>query len=227
MPQIKDPDRRTAAEPWPDLPFGEWKDTCATLHMWTQAVGKVRLAQSPPANHWWHVALYVTSRGLTTSAMPHGSRHFTIDFDFIDHRLRLETSDGARDGFALQPCTVADFYREVMGRLRALGLDVRIWTMPVESPDPIPFELDHTNKSYDRDYVQRFWHVLLRSQAVFERFGSRFVGKVSPVNFYWGSFDLAITRFSGRAAPPHPGAPNIANSVTREAYSHEVSSLGF
>jgi hypothetical protein len=228
MPQLKDSDHLTAApRVWPALPFEEWRDTCATLHMWTQVVGKIRLAHAAPANHWWQVALYVTSRGLTTSAMPHGTRHFSIDFDFVDHRLRVETSDGARDSFALQSCTVADFYREVMERLRSLGLDVRIWTMPVEIPDPIPFEQDRTHKSYDRDHAQRFWRVLLRSQNVFERFRSRFIGKVSPVNFYWGSFDLAITRFSGRIAPPHPGAPNVGDKVTREAYSHEVSSLGF
>jgi Family of unknown function (DUF5996) len=228
MPQLKDTDHATLdLEAWPSLPFEDWKDTCATLHMWTQIVGKIRLAQAPMANHWWQVALYVTSRGLTTSAMPHGTRFFTIDFDFIDHRLRIEASDGTRDSFALVPCTVADFHQELRGRLRPLGLDVGIWTTPVEIPDPIPFEQDRTHKSYDRDYAHRFWCVLAQSQRVFERFRSRFIGKVSPVNFYWGSFDLAITRFSGRVAPPHPGAPNIADSVTREAYSHEVSSLGF
>lgn len=228
MTQVEDESRVTASqEAWPDLPFEAWQDTCATLHMWTQIVGKIRLAQAPKVNHWWEVALYVTSRGLTTSPMPHGARFFTIDFDFIDHRLQIETSDGARDGFPLAPRTVAEFHQELFGRLRALGLDVHIWTMPVEIPDPIPFEQDRTHKSYDRDFAHRFWRMLLQSQRVFEQFRSRFIGKVSPVNFYWGSFDLAITRFSGRRAPPHPGAPNIAVSVVREAYSHEVSSLGF
>ncbi len=228
MPQSKDLEHPADfSDAWPALPFRTWEDTCTTLHMWTQIVGKIRLAQAPSINHWWQVALYVTSRGLTTSTMPHGARHFTIDFDFIDHRLGFETSDGARDSFALEPCTVSDFYREVIGRLRSLGLEVRLWTVPVEIPEPIPFEQDRTHKSYDRDYAQRFWRVLLGSHRVFECFRSRFVGKASPVNFYWGSFDLAITRFSGRRAPPHPGAPHTADSVTREAYSHEVSSLGF
>jgi hypothetical protein len=228
MPELKDATPiAVSSETWPDLPFEAWKDTCATLHMWTQIVGKIRLAQAPHVNHWWQVALYVTSRGLTTSPMPYATRSFAIDFDFIDHRLRIETSEGERDSFVLVPCTVADFHQEIFTRLRALGLDIRIWTTPCEIPDPIPFEQDRTHKSYDRDAAHRFWRVLLNTQRVFEQFRSRFTGKVSPVNFYWGSFDLAITRFSGRRAPPHPGAPNIADSVTREAYSHEVSSLGF
>ncbi len=220
---------RAAAQdqPWPSLPYDAWKDTCATLHMWTQVVGKIRLAQAPMVNHWWHVALYVTCRGLTTSPIPYGQRLFTIDFNFVDHRLVIATNDGRHEDFALAPCTVAEFYREVMGRLRALGLDVRIRTKPVEVPDPIPFENDREHQSYDRAYVNRFWHALAQSHRVFEDFRGRFIGKVSPVNFYWGSFDLAVTRFSGRRAPPHGSVPHTPDSITHEAYSHEVSSLGF
>ena len=212
---------------WPRLPLAEWQDTCTTLHMWTQIVGKIRLAQAPMINHWWQVPLYVTSRGLTTSPMPQDTRTFQIDFDFIDHRAIIDTSDGAREIFALTPMSVADFYREVMGRLKSLGLAVRIWTTPVEIADPIPFEADRVHASYDADAAQRFWRILVQSERVLTDFRSRFVGKVSPVHFFWGSFDLAVTRFSGRRAPTHPGAPNIADHVTREAYSDEVSSCGF
>jgi hypothetical protein len=215
------------AEIWPSLPFAEWRDTCATLHMWTQIIGKIRLAQAPLINHWWQVPLYVTSRGLTTSPIPYGERMFQIGFDFIAHRLTIETSDGTTDGFALRPIAVADFYGEVMRRLRGLGLDIRIWTIPVEIPDPIPFEQDRIHAAYDPDYANRFWRVLVQADRVFTAFRARFLGKVSPVHFFWGSFDLAVTRFSGRRAPPHPGAPNVADKVTREAYSHEVSSCGF
>jgi len=214
-------------DPWPGLPFNEWRESCATLHLWTQVVGKIRLAEAPPVNHWWQVPLYVTCRGLTTSPMPHGERMFQIDFDFLDHRLVIESSDGIRDGFPLRPMSVAEFHAELMSRLRALGLEVRIWTMPVELPDPIPFERDNKHASYDRDYAQRFWRVLVQADRIFNAFRARFVGKVSPVHFFWGSFDLAVTRFSGRAAPPHPGAPNVADRVTREAYRDEVSSCGF
>lgn len=214
-------------EAWPSLPFAEWRDTCTTLHMWTQIVGKIRLAQAPLVNHWWQVPLYVTSRWLTTSAIPHGERMFEIGFDFIDHRLTIATSDGGIDGFALQPIAVADFYREIMQRLRMLGLDIRIWTTPVEIPDPMPFEQDHARAAYDADYANRFWCVLLQANRVFTAFRAQFLGKASPVHFFWGSFDLAVTRFSGRRAPQHPGAPNVADKVTREAYSHEVSSCGF
>ena len=215
------------AETWPSLPFAEWRDTCATLHLWTQIIGKIRLAQAPLINHWWQVPLYVTSRGLTTSPIPHGERAFEIGFDFIAHRLTIETSDGTTDGFALRPIAVADFYGEVMQRLQGLGLDIRIWTIPVEIPDPIPFEQDRIHAAYDADYANRFWRVLVQADRVFTAFRARFLGKVSPVHFFWGSFDLAVTRFSGRRAPPHPGAPNVADKVTREAYSHEVSSCGF
>lgn len=214
-------------ETWPSLPFAEWRDTCATLHMWTQIIGKIRLAQAPLINHWWQVPLYVTSRGLTTSPIPLGERVFEIGFDFIDHRLTIETGDGKADGFALRPIAVADFYAEATQRLRALGIDSHIWTTPVEIPDPIPFEQDRTNAAYDPDYANRFWRSLVQVDRVFTAFRARFLGKASPVHFFWGSFDLAVTRFSGRRAPQHPGAPNVADKVTREAYSHEVSSCGF
>src|SRR5712671_98822 len=212
---------------WPALPFDEWKDTCATLHLWTQIVGKIRLACAPMVNHWWQVPLYVTSRGLTTSAMPHGRRSFQIDFDFLDHRLVIQASDGTAEIIPLEPRSVAEFYREVMGRLRSLQLDTRIWTMPVEIPEPIPFENDHMHRAYDAKSAQRFWHVLVLADQLFAAFRARFIGKVSPVHFFWGSFDLAVTRFSGRRAPPHPGAPNLALHVAQESYSHEVSSCGF
>jgi Family of unknown function (DUF5996) len=218
---------QSRADPWPSLPFEAWRDTCATLHMWTQVVGKIRMAHAPAVNHWWHVPLYVTCRGLTTSPIPYGARQFQIDFDFIDHRLVIQTSDGLTEAFPLEPRTVADFYVEIMGRLRALGLETKIWTTPVEIAEPIPFEQDRVHGAYDRDYAQRFWRVLLQADRLFTAFRGRFLGKVSPVHFFWGSFDLAVTRFSGRIAPVHPGAPNIADSVTRDAYSHEVSSCGF
>jgi uncharacterized protein DUF5996 len=215
------------AATWPDLPFVAWRDTCATLHLWTQVVGKIRLARAPMINHWWQVPLYVTARGLTTSPMPDGARTFQIDFDFLAHRLTIETSDGAADSLALEPRSVADFHAEVMGRLRALELETRIWTTPVEIPDAIPFERDDAHAAYDPEYAQRFWRVLVQADRLFTAFRARFVGKVSPVHFFWGSFDLAVTRFSGRPAPPHPGAPNVADVVTREAYCEEVSSAGF
>jgi hypothetical protein len=215
------------ADTWPSLPYGAWRESCATLHMWTQIVGKLRLARAPSVNHWWHVPLYVSCRGLTTSPIPDGGRSFHIEFDFIAHRLAIATSTGEEDGFALVPCTVADFYGEVMGRLRALGLATPIWTMPVEVADPIPFETDRTHGAYDRDHVGRFWRILVQADRVFTVFRGGFLGKASPVHFFWGSFDLAVTRFSGRLAPPHPGAPNVADRITREAYSHEVSSCGF
>ncbi len=227
MTEVKDKDRASVSGTWPSLTFDDWKDTCATLHMWTQVVGKVRLAQSPMVNHWWQVPLYVSSRGLTTSPIPHGARSFTIDFDFIDHRLLIDTSDGQRESFGLVSCAVADFHREVMGRLRSLGFEVRIWTTPVEIPDPIPFERDRAHATYDRMHAHRFWRVLAQTHRVFEVFRSRFIGKVSPINFYWGSFDLAVTRFSGRRAPLHGSVPYTPDSITHEAYSHEVSSCGF
>jgi hypothetical protein len=216
-----------SAELWPSLPFGAWRETCATLQLWTQIVGKIRLALAAPVNHWWHVPLYVTSRGLATSAMPHRAGSFEIAFDFIDHRLAIIASDGAATSFALRPMSVAEFYQAMTAELHKVGVDVRIWTMPVELLDAIPFERDRQHAAYDRDYARRFWRVLVQANRVFGQFRGRFVGKASPVHFFWGSFDLAVTRFSGRAAPPHPGAPNVADRVTREAYSDEVSSCGF
>ena len=216
------------AEAWPSLPFAEWRDTCATLQLWTQVVGKIRLAQAPLINHWWQVPLYVTARGLTTSPMPHGTRSFQIDFDFIDHRLKIADSDGAAAGFALEPRSVADFHRELMARLASMGLPVKIWTMPVEIEGAIPFERDTMHASYDAAAANRFWRILVECERVLTTFRARFIGKVSPVHFFWGSFDLAVTRFSGRRAPPSTAsAPHLANWVMREAYSHEVSSVGF
>ncbi|MCA1816253.1 MAG: DUF5996 family protein [Acidobacteria bacterium] len=207
----------------PPLPLEAWEPTRATLHMWTQAVGKVRLAQTPLVNHWWNVPLYVTARGLTTSAMPYGDRTFQIDFDFIAHRLLIETSEGDSRALRLEPRTVADCYRETMRLLGELGLVVKIWTTPVEIPDPVPFEQDTQHAAYDADAAQRFWRILAWSTHVFEQFRAGFLGKCSPVHFFWGSFDLAVTRFSGRRAPERPGA----DEITREAYSHEVISHGF
>lgn len=215
-------------DPWPSLPLNEWKDTAATLHMWTQIIGKIRLSQTPWINHSWHVTLYVTSRGLTSSPIPYGLKTFQIDFDFIDHKLVIETSDGNVRLLDLRPRTVADFYSQVMSSLKSLGIDVAIHTTPNEIPDPIPFEEDHKNASYDADYANRFWRVLVQTDRIFKEFRARFIGKCSPVHFFWGSFDLAVTRFSGRTAPPHPGGvPHMPDVVAREAYSHEVSSCGF
>jgi len=215
-------------EIWPALPFPEWKETCATLHMWTQIVGKIRLALTPWTNHSWHVTLYLTARGLTTSPIPHGARIFEIEFDFIDHKLSIATADGARREIPLLPRSVSEFYHALMSILRELDLPVSLNTMPNELPDPIPFERDEMHRAYDRDYANRFWRVLVQADRVFKEFRSRFCGKCSPVHFFWGSFDLAVTRFSGRAAPPHPGGiPHLPDSITREAYSQEVSSLGF
>lgn len=215
-------------ENWPALPLAEWQDTYATLHRWLQIVGKLRLAQAPMLNHWWQVPLYVTTRGLTTSPMPYGNVSFEVSFDFIDHQLRVQTSEGALRALALAPRSVADFYQELMAVLRALGLDVKIWTMPVEVLDPIPFEQDQKHQSYVPEQAQRAWRVLKQADRVLQQFRCGFLGKCSPVLFFWGSFDLAVTRFSGRPAPPHPGGiPNLADWVTRLAYSHEVSSCGF
>ena len=213
---------------WPSLPFAEWKDTASTLHMWTQIVGKIRLTLTPWTNHSWHVTLYLTARGLTTSPIPHPAGIFEIRFDFIDHELRIDKSDGARRAVELGPRSVADFYYAVMGALAEIELPVSINTMPNEIANPIPFDHDHEHRTYDAEYANRFWRVLLQSARVFQEFRSRFCGKCSPVHFFWGSFDLAVTRFSGRAAPPHPGGvPHLPDEITREAYSQEVSSLGF
>jgi hypothetical protein len=218
----------SGSETWPPLPLKEWQATCATLHMWTQIVGKVRLARAPMLNHWWQVPLYVTTRGLTTSPIPYGDVSFEISFDFLDQRLCVQTSEDAIRTLALAPRSVADFYGEFMAALRALGLEVKIWTMPVEVQDPIPFEEDDTHHTYVPEHAQRFWRILMQADRVLQRFRGGFLGKSSPVHFFWGSFDLAVTRFSGRLAPPHPGGvPHLADWVTRLAYSHEVSSCGF
>jgi hypothetical protein len=208
---------------WPALPLEQWKDTYATLHMWTQIVGKIRLALTPLLNHWWNVPLYVTARGLTTSTIPYRDRPFEMWFDFLDHQLVLQTCDGSRKLLPLHSMAVADFYQKVMAMLRSSGIEVKIWRMPVEVPDPIPFDEDRVHASYDPEAAQRFWKILLYVQCVFEEFRSGFLGKCSPIHFFWGSFDLAVTRFSGRPAPERPGA----DRMTREAYSHEVSSVGF
>jgi hypothetical protein len=211
------------SDPWPSLPLEEWDATRATLHMWTQIVGKVRLAQTPLVNHWWNVPLYVSARGLTTTAMPYGDTFFEMEFDFIDHKLLIECSDGASTTVALEPKSVATFYGETMAALAKLGLEVHIWKMPVEIPDPIPFDQDEQHAAYDPEYVGRLWRILRSSDRVMQEFRSRFMGKCSPVHFFWGSFDLAVTRFSGRPAPPKPDA----DPITREAYSHEVISHGW
>lgn len=213
---------------WPSLPLEAWRETYATLHRWTQIVGKIRLAQMPWINHSWHVTLYVTTRGLTTSPIPYGTRTFQIDFDFIDHRLLIQTDGGAQRTLELRPRSCADFYHEVLNTLKDLGFAVRIHTTPNEVPDPIPFERDHVHAAYDPEYAHRFWRILLHTHHVFTQFRARFIGKCSPVHFFWGSFDFAVTRFSGRPAPRHPGGvPHLPDVVTREAYSHEVSSCGF
>ena len=208
---------------WPTLPFSEWKDTYATLHMWTQIVGKVRLTLCPPINHCWGVALYVTSRGLTTSPMPYKDGSFEIAFDFVAHSLEIVTSRGETRAFQLKPRTVAEFYAELMGALHSLGIDVKVWTMPVEVPRPVRFTLDESHGSYDSEYAHRFWQILVSVSNVFWEFRSRFIGKSSPVHFFWGSFDLAVTRFSGRRAPERTDA----DAFMKDAYSHEVSSVGF
>jgi hypothetical protein len=214
--------------PWPELPTAAWRDTYATLHLWTQIVGKIRLARSPWLNHSWHVALYVTARGLTTSPIPDGVRTFQIDFDFIDHALRILTSDGATRQLALPAQSVASFYAAVIAALAELGIHVTIDDMPNELPDPIRFSDDNQHASYDPDAVQRFHQILVNADRVFKQFRTGFLGKASPVHFFWGSFDLAVTRFSGRRAPRHPGGvPHLSDAVACEAYSHEESSAGF
>ncbi len=207
----------------PALPFDSWKDTLATLHMWTQVVGKVRLKLCPLVNHYWNVAFYLTPRGMTTSAMPCAHGTVEVRFDFIDHKLIIETSEGRTVAFPLKPQSVAEFYKEFMAALADLGATVKIWTTPCEIPDPIPFEKDYAHASYDADAVHRFWRITSWVDQILKEFRAGFLGKVSPVHFFWGSFDLAVTRFSGRRAPERPGA----DPITREAYSHEVSSAGF
>jgi hypothetical protein len=210
-------------EAWPSLPLSCWADTYDTLHMWTQIVGKIRLVLSPHVNHWWQVPLYVSARGLTTSPIPHGNVIFEVEFDFIDHKLNVFTNRGENKSLRLFPRTVADFYAEFLGLLHSLDIGVKIWPMPVEVPNPIRFDQDTTHASYDPLYANAFWRILVTCDCIFKEFRSRFIGKVSPVHFFWGGFDLAVTRFSGRPAPERGGA----DKITREAYSHEVSSVGF
>lgn len=213
---------------WPELPYTEWADSCVTLQLWTQIVGKIRLSKSPWVNHGWHVPLYVASYGFTTSPIADESQTFQIDFDFIRHQLIIRSSSGEQPSFALEPMTVAEFYARVLAALEELGIDVAIHALPNEVPDPIRFEDDSVHGAYDADYVNRFWRVLLQVDRVFKQFRAGYIGKCSPVHFFWGSFDLAVTRFSGRDAPEHPGGvPGLPDPVTREAYCKEVSSAGF
>jgi hypothetical protein len=213
---------------WPPLPLEAWADTYATLHMWTQIVGKIRLRESAPVNHSWHSTFYVTARGFTTSAIPHGGRTYQLDFDFIQHSLHVQVSDGKTAGMALEPQTVAAFYRRLMDTLKSLDIEVRIHGRPNEVVDAIPFARDDVHRAYDAEFASRFWRALVQSDRVFKRFRSRFIGKCSPVHLFWGALDLAVTRFSGRRGPEHPGGiPNLPDAITREAYSHEVSSCGF
>lgn len=219
---------QASSNPWPELNYPSWQDTCATVHLWTQIIGKVRISLTPWINHSWQSALYVTASGLTTSLIPYGERSLQIDFDFIDHVLRIRDSRGGQQTVELKPRTVADFYSAVMGALAKLDVSVAIHGTPNEVPDAIAFEQDRVHQSYDADSVQRFWRILVSSERVFTRFRSGFLGKSSPVHFFWGSFDLALTRFSGRRAPLHRGGiVNLPDAVAQEAYSHEVSSAGF
>jgi hypothetical protein len=215
------------SETWPALPQGEWSDTCATLQLWMQVIGKIRLALTPPINHTWNVTLYPTVRGVTTSPMFCGNRTLQIDFDFLEHVLWIEADTGDERTIPLQPMSVAAFYRRVMESLDSIRTPVQIWPRPCEIADPIPFEKDEEHSSYDPEYAQRFWRVLMQTTRVFTAFRSRFQGKVSPVHLFWGAMDLACTRFSGRTAPPHKSMPGLPDRVTRDAYSHEVSSCGF
>jgi len=221
----------TSATPdaaWPPLPLASWRDTYATLHMWTQIVGKTRLALAPMENHWWQVPLYVTPRGLTTSAMPWGPRSVEAEFDFLDHRLAIRTSEGGNQEFALEACSVADFFARYLDALRSLGVAPALMARPVEVATAIPFADDRQHASYDAAAAHRCWRILAQCDRVMKRFRGRFLGKQSPVHFFWGSFDLAATRFSGRRAPRHPGgAPNCPDYVMVEAYSHECASCGF
>lgn len=214
---------------WPVLPpLSEWEETCTTVHMWSQIVGKIRLELAPWINHSWGVALYLTPRGLTTSPIPYPGLSFAIDFDFVDHQLLITTSHGDRRGFRLRPMTVADFYHTIMRELEDLGIEVTILARPVEVVEAIPFEQDTRHASYDAAAIQAFWRALVQADRVFKQFRAEFIGKASPVHFFWGAFDLAVTRFSGRSAPKHPGgAPNCADWVMEESYSHELSSAGF
>ncbi|WP_036269864.1 DUF5996 family protein [Methylocaldum szegediense] len=213
---------------WPELPLQAWQETYATLHMWTQIVGKIRLVLTPWTNHSWHVVLYLTAAGLTTSPIPYRSRTFQIDFDFIEHQLVIRTNDGTMQAIPLRPCPVADFYQDIFAALRTLNIEVAIRKKPNEVARPIPFDRDFEHAAYDPEYAHRCWRVLTQADRVFKTFRARYIGKCSPVHFFWGAFDLAVTRFSGRPAPEHPGGvPNLPDWVVREAYSHEVCSCGF
>jgi hypothetical protein len=216
-----------ASEVWPELPQAAWADTAATLQLWLQIVGKIRMELTPALNQCWNVTLYPTVRGLTTSVMPYGTRFLEINFDFLAQQLVMETNDGGREKIELRPMPVAEFYALVMTALEWLGTPVKIWPVPAEVQNPIPFDQDETHRSYDAEYVQRFWRVLLQASRVIHVFRARFTGKVSPVHLFWGAMDLACTRFSGRTAPVHPSMPGLPDRVTRDAYSHEVSSCGF
>jgi hypothetical protein len=217
-----------SASSWPELPWDVWQPTISTLHLWVQMVGKVRMALAPPLNHWWHVPFYVTPRGLTTSAIPHGDGAFQIDFDFVEHELRVIDSRPGTFTMALEPKSVARFYRELMDGLHGLDIDVRIRTTPTEVVDAIPFERDEQHAAYDPSHATAFWRGLLQADRVMKRFQTGFVGKASPVQFFWGSFDLAMSRYSGRPAPLHPGgAPNCADWVMEEAYSREEHAIGW
>jgi hypothetical protein len=215
-------------ERWPELPYAAWKDTCATLQLWLQVVGKIRLTLVPWLNHSWHVTLRVSARGLATPLIQTATHDFQVEFDFIDHALWIRTADGRSRQVMLRPVSVAEFYADVMIALNELGIAAEIDEMPNEIPGAVPFSQDRVHAAYDPDYANRFWRVLLRANAAFGHFRTSFLGKASPVHFFWGSFDLAVTRFSGRSAPAHPGGiPNLSDAVVREAYSHEVSSAGF
>ncbi|WP_445365919.1 DUF5996 family protein [Microbulbifer sp. ANSA001] len=225
---MKNPVNRSKSTDWPDISFAQWSETASTLHMWTQIVGKIRLVQTPWTNHSWHVPLYVTAKGLDTSLIPYNGKAFTIEFDFVDHQLLIVVSDGNSRSIPLKPQSVAAFYRKIMHSMKDLGLPVAIFTTPSEVTDGVPFEGDEKHCHYDREYATRFWRALVQMDRVFKEFRSRFIGKCSPVHFFWGSFDMAVTRFSGREAPPHPGGvPHFPDWAAREAYSHEVSSAGF
>jgi hypothetical protein len=227
-PNPIDPSSTAAGEAWPSLPLEAWRESYATLHLWLQIAGKIRLVQNPWVNHSWHVTLAVTATGVTTSRIPYGNRAFQIDFNFVSHQLIVQTSEGRRATLPLEPQSVATFYRRLMETLSSLGLEVKINRRPNEIPDAIPFDQDETHRSYDPEYVNRFWRILVQAERVFLVYRARFLGKCSPVHLFWGGPDLAVTRFSGRRAPPHPGGiPNLPDWVAREAYSHEVSSCGF
>jgi hypothetical protein len=227
MSRIQEGAAQSREESWPALPLETWKETRDTLHRWTQMVGKLRLAHAPPVNHWWHVTLELTDRGLTTRPIPDGTRSFQIDFDFLAHELVVTLADGRRATLPLRARTVASFYGSLMSLLGDLDIDARIWPVPVEVEEHTPFDRDLRHASYDPEAAERCWRALLQAGRVLERFRSGFVGKCSPVQFWWGGFDLAVSRYSGRRAPEHPPVPGVPDRVVREAYSHEVASVGF